>query len=755
MFGKFINTVLRLFAVVSLIGTFSKAAAEDVTAPVYVDASESDQNVTVGNVDAEHFGVHVRAENGHTAFVSAENVRAEFVENQYNAALYVFASGSGSLANVKTNNLTAEKDESNNFGANVRVINGAQAVVNTGTVTGDIGFEINAEGDNSSVLANTGDMNISQYGLLFQSSQNAEIEVNTGNIHAKADGIFNPYLAMAESGGKVRVTSQNVISENDFGIGGFVSGTDSELSLKTNDISAEMIGMDLSSQSQGKVIAETGNVTVNSTSNTPFYTRRSVGGHSSGAGSSLEFKINGSVTLSEAGNSTEENLNQQPSEGVLAASSDAGNTVINIEKGVTVKAEKTQADVSGIRAENAGGTVIVSVGSNVSAVVPNSQKAYGLYIENNASRESENLLPVTPADYDHYPITPEDAFSKAVTENRTEISIQGDLSGSAYGLYLEPGADAIADVLVTGTISGGNAGILAGEGAAEESFDLTVWSISPNSEGFVAVNTDGSCAEELEASIKYIIKVNGEQNGARLTDQDGNPLATSHGYPVARAGETVCLHTVSSSDSGNMTAERQTANCKTVPSGGAVSFVASTVPVIDFYPILDRDGRLPATGFSARSAVSLPLRPQELNYGNTGLILQIPSLNVMEPIVSVPKQDGMYPVEWLGNNIGLPEGAGLPGEGFSVLTGHNHLNTMEAGPFLFISTLEANDRILVSDAEGNIRTYRVYANHLITPDAFASLADELKDDTLALITCEDESVDGGYLHRRVILAAEL
>ena len=756
MNGRFLAAALAVILTNYMFCCTGTAFAEDKTEPVKVDASESDQNVTVGNVDAAQFGIHVRAENGHTAFVRAENVRAEFVPELYNAALYLFASGSGSLANVNTKSLSVD-DEPNNYGANIRAQNEGRAVITTGGVSGDVGVEVNAEGGNSSVNLNTGDINAFQYGLLFQSSQNAEIVITTGNIHANADGIFNPYLPMAESGGKVRITSKNVVSEHDFGIGGFVTGTDSELYLITDDIKAEMIGMDLNAQEQGKVYAKTRNVTVSSTSDTPFFSRRSVGGHSSGEGR-LEFSINGSVTLSEAGNSTEGNLNQQPSEGVFATSSDSGNTVISIEKGITVKAEKTQPVVCGIRTENNGGTVIVSTGSDVSAAVANSQTVYGLYIDNSASRTSENLLPITPEDLDRYPnsIAPEDAFTpKAVTESRTEVTIQGDLSGSTYGLFLESSTEGKADVLVTGTISGEKAGVRIDDGASAENFDLTVWNITANSDGCVAVNADGSCAQAVEAAIKYIIKVNDSQNNVRLTDQNGNPLEKSHGYPVAKAGDTVCFHTASSNNNADMTTDLVNGNCKIVSQGGAVSFSADNSHSIDFYRILDHEGRLPATGFSAYSPSQLPLRPQNIVYGSTGLTLQIPSLDVIEPIVTVPKTDEGYPVGWLGNAVGLLNGTALPGEGFSVLTGHNHLNDTSTGPFLFLRSLAENDRILVTDTLGISHHFQVVGNHLITPDGLEEISDELTEKTLLLVTCEDESVDGGYLHRRVILAEEM
>ena len=140
-------------------------------------------------------------------------------------------------------------------------------------------------------------------------------------------------------------------------------------------------------------------------------------------------------------------------------------------------------------------------------------------------------------------------------------------------------------------------------------------------------------------------------------------------------------------------------------------------------------------------------------YRNTGLTLQIPGLDVAEQIVTVPEsEDGSYPVEWLGSEIGLLEQSALPGKGVTVLTGHNHLNTTEAGPFLFLSRLEEGDHIMVNDRFNRMQMYRVYSNVKISSDSFETVADNVRADALVLITCEDESVDGGYLNRRVILA---
>lgn len=48
--------------------------------------------------------------------------------------------------------------------------------------------------------------------------------------------------------------------------------------------------------------------------------------------------------------------------------------------------------------------------------------------------------------------------------------------------------------------------------------------------------------------------------------------------------------------------------------------------------------------------------------------------------------------------------------------------------------------------------YSVYANYKIAADDFNTITGDLHENTLVLVTCEDESVDGGYLNRRVIFA---
>ena len=49
----------------------------------------------------------------------------------------------------------------------------------------------------------------------------------------------------------------------------------------------------------------------------------------------------------------------------------------------------------------------------------------------------------------------------------------------------------------------------------------------------------------------------------------------------------------------------------------------------------------------------------------------------------------------------------------------------------------------------------LYQSVKIPADGFSRIAEDVKENALVLMTCEDESPDGGYLNRRVVLAEQL
>ena len=163
---------------------------------------------------------------------------------------------------------------------------------------------------------------------------------------------------------------------------------------------------------------------------------------------------------------------------------------------------------------------------------------------------------------------------------------------------------------------------------------------------------------------------------------------------------------------------------------------------------------LPATGFSSLHPEALSEQPNDLRYTSVQMRLMIPSLEVDSELVSVPLNGNSWAVEWLGERSGVLEGSGLPGEGLSIVAAHNTLNDRVYGPFALLGTLELNELIAVSGKGNDLMTFRVFANELLAPDdmeKIASIAGN-EENTLVLITCENESADGGYLNRRAVFA---
>jgi LPXTG-site transpeptidase (sortase) family protein len=122
--------------------------------------------------------------------------------------------------------------------------------------------------------------------------------------------------------------------------------------------------------------------------------------------------------------------------------------------------------------------------------------------------------------------------------------------------------------------------------------------------------------------------------------------------------------------------------------------------------------------------------------------------------VKVPFADGEYQVTWLGEKVGLLDGFEMPGKGYTVLAGHNHLNTTEAGPFAMLSSMTEGDRIMVRYPNNDLKMYVVYANEKVSEtdyDAVEKIAVKY-DGSLTMITCEDERVDSSYANRRIIAA---
>ncbi len=176
-------------------------------------------------------------------------------------------------------------------------------------------------------------------------------------------------------------------------------------------------------------------------------------------------------------------------------------------------------------------------------------------------------------------------------------------------------------------------------------------------------------------------------------------------------------------------------------------------PSPHFYPYPD-DRCLPLTGLSGTEKLT---DAENIVFGDTGLLMEIPSISVSANVVAVPHLESEYPVAGLGGSVGLLEGYALPGRGTSLIVGHNHLNMLETGPFAMLKYVSLGDKIFIQSANGKLDAYSVFANEKIGEADFAGLEQisNLQENAVILLTCEDELPEGGYANRRVVAAKPL
>lgn len=163
------------------------------------------------------------------------------------------------------------------------------------------------------------------------------------------------------------------------------------------------------------------------------------------------------------------------------------------------------------------------------------------------------------------------------------------------------------------------------------------------------------------------------------------------------------------------------------------------------------DSELPQTGITAAGSADIK---DAVSYRPVNMELLIPQLDLTGSIVSVPHTEEGYPVRELGNDAGLLEGFALPGSGISLIAGHNTLDAESFGPFAAIRLLEAGDRFFVRRDDGELLRFEVYANEKIGSADVEGLRQtaEVCENSLTLLTCEDELPEGGYANRRIVSA---
>lgn len=345
------------------------------------------------------------------------------------------------------------------------------------------------------------------------------------------------------------------------------------------------------------------------------------------------------------------------------------------------------------------------------------------------------------------------------------LNVYDNISAGNAGIVIHEDNEGPLDIFVAGTIDAGKAGILVAgsiKSVQAEGFpgniSITAGKIIPNKNGNIAEYKDGSKAENIEDVINYIISIDQPKNGkVEVVQEDGTPWTLqNHRRNTAKKGQRVYFQAPAGLEVFDKNTNKvlpQTGDglyYLDVPNGGGVEVYTKSKHsnVMEFFHL----SVLPKTGFSALHPQELRFKPLNVRYTSTNLVIQIPQLSIQSKLLLVPEISGEYPVEWLGDSIGMLEGSALPGKGIMILTAHNHLNTTENGPFVALGTLNMGDHIFLTDENAKLYTYNVSGNYKIDTDGFALIAGDLGENTLVMITCEEEAVSGGYLYRRVILA---
>ncbi|MFH2102560.1 MAG: sortase [Chloroflexota bacterium] len=164
-----------------------------------------------------------------------------------------------------------------------------------------------------------------------------------------------------------------------------------------------------------------------------------------------------------------------------------------------------------------------------------------------------------------------------------------------------------------------------------------------------------------------------------------------------------------------------------------------------------RTAAMPSTSFAPGRVTILPAQTDA--YAASGLVLEIPRLNVQMKIVGVPQVDGGWDVTWLNRDAGWLQGTAFPTwAGNSVITAHVYDAYGQAGPFVRLNQLWYGDRVVVR-AWGQEYVYEVRSVRQVRPGDTASLTRHEEHPWLTLITCRgyDETTDS-YRYRVIVQA---
>lgn len=126
------------------------------------------------------------------------------------------------------------------------------------------------------------------------------------------------------------------------------------------------------------------------------------------------------------------------------------------------------------------------------------------------------------------------------------VTVTGDVSGEDTGLSLSGNSLAPVDIIIDGTLSGGESAVLVMDEKITENLTLTVWEVKPGETGNVVdkevSKEDGTrgreAMEEVAKEIQYIIRLRQPDEGGALTMSGTRDY---EGYQVANEGDNVVM----------------------------------------------------------------------------------------------------------------------------------------------------------------------------------------------------------------------
>ena len=372
---------------------------------------------------------------------------------------------------------------------------------------------------------------------------------------AEAEAKVNVGGNLLVDGGKeiVQKVALDIISTNEesvteVNIGGDVAITDGSIAVHADNLGGIVkvkTGGDVSSLTEG---ASTNGIVL-----------------LTGNNSSTEVEIGGEVLVSAGADGDE----YGKASGVFATAEGGDAKVkVTVEKGITVESLSHPERADAIRAVNDGedgkaGQIDIRVNSDVSST-GSGIALYGSdrdWIGSGAEVKDEEFVRIGYGiGESHEPYEMKiyyneeggyyyDQNGSMWTENEpesglTRIEIKGGVEAGGTGLLADNAAP--ADVIIDGTLEGGEHAVVLTSETVADNLTLTVWEIKKNEDGSVAemltLDDDGEKDteeyEEFEKEIQYIIRLEQPEAGARLSTEGTYEY---EGYNVAHEDDTVIL----------------------------------------------------------------------------------------------------------------------------------------------------------------------------------------------------------------------